>query len=95
MSKKNRETDRSARAAAAMAEQERQERRRRNLMIGGVVGAILLIVVAGFFVSRSLDTTNDVDSDAPSRQRVRRHHRPGRRAPQGRHLRGLPLPLLR
>jgi protein-disulfide isomerase len=66
MSKKNRGTDRSARAAAALAEQQRQERRRRNLMVGGVVGAVLLIVLVGFFVSRSLDNTTDVSADAAS-----------------------------
>jgi protein-disulfide isomerase len=64
MSKKNRGTDRTARAAAAMAEQQRHERRRRNLMVFGVVGAILLIVVVGFLISRSMDTTTDVN--APS-----------------------------
>jgi protein-disulfide isomerase len=64
MSKKNRDTDRAARAAAAMAEQRRKEARRRNLMVGGVVGAILLIVVAGFFISRSLDTSTDVNAPA-------------------------------
>jgi protein-disulfide isomerase len=64
MSKKNRETDRTARAAAAMAEQRRQESRRRNLMIGGVVLAVLAVVVLGFFISRSLDTTSDVSAPA-------------------------------
>jgi protein-disulfide isomerase len=64
MSKKNRGTDRSARAAAALAEQQRQERRRRNLMVGGVVGAILVIVLVGFFVSRSIDDTTDVSAPA-------------------------------
>ena len=62
MSKKNRDTDRSARAAAALAEQRRQEARRRNLMIGGVVLAVLAVVVVGYFLSRSLDTTNDVSA---------------------------------
>lgn len=64
MSKKNRSNDRASRAAAALAEQERQEKRRRNLMVGGVVGVILLIVLGGFLVSRSLDTTTDVDAPA-------------------------------
>jgi protein-disulfide isomerase len=64
MSKKNRGTDRSARAAAAVAEQRRQERRRRNLMVGGVVAIVLLIVAVGYFVARSLDTTNDVSAPA-------------------------------
>jgi protein-disulfide isomerase len=64
MSKKNRGTDRTARAAAAMAEQQRQERRRRNLMVGGAIGAVLLIVVVGFLISRSLDTTTDVNAPA-------------------------------
>lgn len=60
MSKKNRDTDRTARAAAAMAEQKRQESKRRNLMIGGVVAVVLVILLGGFFVARALDTTNDV-----------------------------------
>ena len=64
MSKKNRGTDRTARAAAAMEEQKREERRRRNLMVGGVVVALLVVIVGGFFLSRALDTTNDVQ--APS-----------------------------
>jgi protein-disulfide isomerase len=64
MSKKNRGTDRSARAAAAVAEQQRQERRRRNLMVGGVVAIVLLIVAVGYFVARSLDTTTDVSAPA-------------------------------
>jgi protein-disulfide isomerase len=64
MSKKNRDTDRAARAAAAMAEQRRQEARRRNLMVGGVVVAILVVVAVGYFVSRSLDTTTDVSAPA-------------------------------
>lgn len=64
MSKKNRPADRAARAAAAMAEQRRQEARRRNLMVGGAIGVILLIVVVGFFISRSLDTTDDVSAPA-------------------------------
>jgi protein-disulfide isomerase len=66
MSKKNRTNDRASRAAAALAEQQRQEKRRRNLMVGGVVGGILVIVVIGFLLARSLDTTNDVNADAPS-----------------------------
>ncbi|WP_395656216.1 DsbA family protein [Nocardioides sp.] len=60
MSKKNRSDDRASRAAAALAEQKRQEAKRRNLMIGGVVLAILVIVTGGYFLSRSLDTSNDV-----------------------------------
>jgi protein-disulfide isomerase len=64
MSKKNRATDRTARAAAAMAEQRRNESRRRNLMVGGVVGAVLVIVVVGFLISRSLDTTTHVSAPA-------------------------------
>jgi protein-disulfide isomerase len=64
MSKKNRTNDRASRAAAALAEQERQEKRRRNLMVGGVVGVILLIVLGGFLLSRSLDSTTDVDAPA-------------------------------
>ena len=64
MSKKNRTNDRASRAAAALAEQQREERRRRNLMVGGVVGVILVIVLGGYFVSRSLDTTTDVDAPA-------------------------------
>jgi len=64
MSKKNRATDRAARAAAALQEQKRQEARRRNTVIGGVVAVILVLVVGGFFLSKALDTTTDVD--APS-----------------------------
>ena len=64
MSKKNRESDRSARAAAALAEQQREERRRRNVMVGGVVAVLVVILVAGYFLARALDTTNDVDAPA-------------------------------
>lgn len=64
MSKKNRETDRAARAAAALEEQQREERRRRNKMVGGVIAVLLVIVVAGFFLARALDTTTDVDAPA-------------------------------
>ena len=64
MSKKNRETDRATRAAAALKAQQREERRRRNLMVGGVIAALLVIVGAGFLLSRSLDTTEDVDAPA-------------------------------
>lgn len=64
MSKKNRATDRAARAAAALEEQQREESRRRNMMIGGVVLALLVIVVGGYFISRSLDTTTDVSAPA-------------------------------
>ena len=66
MSKKNRANDRASRAAAALAEQQRQEKRRRNLMVGSVVGVILLIVVVGYLLSRSLDTTTDVNAEPPS-----------------------------
>ena len=66
MSKKNRGTDRAARAAAALEEQRRQEARRRNLMVGGVVIGILVIVVAGFLLSRSLDDTTDVHAATAS-----------------------------
>jgi protein-disulfide isomerase len=64
MSKKNRANDRAARAAAALAAQQRHERRRRNLMVGGVVVGIVVIVLAGWLLSRSLDTTKDVDAPA-------------------------------
>ncbi|MFC7493924.1 MULTISPECIES: DsbA family protein [unclassified Nocardioides] len=64
MSKKNRANDRAARAAAALEEQQRQERRRRNTMVGAVVVGILVIVLAGWLLSRSLDTTEDVDAPA-------------------------------
>ncbi|MEP9364148.1 thioredoxin domain-containing protein [Nocardioides sp. CN2-186] len=66
MSKKNRETDRTARAAAAMEEQQRAERRRRNTMIGSVVVGLVLIVLIGFLIQRNLDTTTDVNADAAS-----------------------------
>ncbi|GAB2444892.1 thioredoxin domain-containing protein [Nocardioides hungaricus] len=64
MSKRNRETGRTARAAAAIEEQQRQESRRRNRMIGTVVLAVVLIVVLGFALSRALDTTTDVSAPA-------------------------------
>lgn len=64
MSKKNRSSERAERAAAALREQQRHERRRRNLMVGGVVAVILVVVVGGYLLSRSLDTTTEVD--APS-----------------------------
>ncbi|WP_395693654.1 DsbA family protein [Nocardioides sp.] len=66
MSKKNRDTDRTARAAAAMAEQQAAERRRRNLMVGGVVLAVLVILAGGFLIARALDTTNDVSASSSS-----------------------------
>lgn len=66
MSKKNRATDRTARAAAAIEEQQRVERRRRNTMIGSVVVGLVLIVLIGFLIQRSLDTTTDVNADAAS-----------------------------
>jgi protein-disulfide isomerase len=64
MAKKDRSTDRAARAAAALEEQRRQELRRRNAMVGGVAAAILAIVVAGYFLSRAHDTTTDVSAPA-------------------------------
>jgi protein-disulfide isomerase len=66
MSKKNRGTDRTARAAAALEAQRRQESRRRNLMVGAVVAVILVIIGVGYAISRQLDTTTDVTADAPS-----------------------------
>jgi protein-disulfide isomerase len=62
MSKKNRATDRASRAAAAMAVQQQQERRRRNLMVGGVVVGVVVVVLIGWLISRSLDSSNDVDA---------------------------------
>lgn len=64
MSKKNRATDRTERAAAAVLEQQKRERSRRNLLIGGVVASLLVVVVGGYLVSRSLDTTDDVSAPA-------------------------------
>lgn len=64
MSKKNRPVGRAERAAAALHEQRQQERRRRNLMVGGVVLALLVIIVGGFFLSRALDTSDDVQAPA-------------------------------
>lgn len=67
MSKRNRDVaraDRVAKAAALRKQQEQAERRRRNLMIGGVVLALLVIVAGGWFLSRSLDTTGDVNAPA-------------------------------
>lgn len=67
MSKRNRDVaraDRVAKAAALRKQQEAAERRRRTLMIGGVVVALLVIVVGGWFLSRALDTTGNVDAPA-------------------------------
>ncbi len=64
MSEKNRPVGRTERAAAAARELQQQERRRRNLMVGGVVVALLVIVLGGYFLSRQLDTTNDVEAAA-------------------------------
>jgi protein-disulfide isomerase len=67
MSKRNRDAaraDRIAKAAALRKQQEAAERRRRTLMIGGVVVALLVIVAGGWFLSRSLDTTGDVNAPA-------------------------------
>ncbi|WP_300376893.1 thioredoxin domain-containing protein [Nocardioides sp.] len=64
MSKKSRPVGRAERAAAAMHEQQQQERRRRNLMVGGVVLALLVIIVGGYFLSRALDTSKDVQAPA-------------------------------
>ncbi|GAA1132395.1 DsbA family protein [Nocardioides aquiterrae] len=67
MSKKDRDVaraDRVAKAAALRKQQEAAERRRRTLMIGGVVVALLVIVVGGWFLSRALDTTGDVNAPA-------------------------------
>lgn len=64
MSKKNRATDRTARAAAALEEQQRQERRRRNLMVGGVVAALVVIVAVAAVIASALDTSDDVDAPA-------------------------------
>jgi protein-disulfide isomerase len=45
-----------------MAEQQQAERKRRNLMVGGVVAVVLVLIVGGYFLSRSLDTTDDVSA---------------------------------
>lgn len=66
MSKKNRATDRAARAAAAMEEQRKQESKRRNLMVGGVVLALVLVVGGVFLISHALDNSTDVDADSSS-----------------------------
>ena len=67
MSKRNRDAaraDRVAKAAALRKEQEKAERRRRNLMVGSVVLALLVIVIGGYFLSRALDTTAEVNAPA-------------------------------
>ena len=64
MSKKNRADDRASRAAAAIEAQRRQETRRRNLMVGGVVAGLVVIVLLGWLITRSLDTSADVDAPA-------------------------------
>ena len=64
MSKRNRATDRTSRAAAAVRQQQREEARRRNLMIGGVILVLLVAIIGGFLIVRSQDTTTAVT--APS-----------------------------
>lgn len=64
MSKKNRPNDRAARAAAALEAQQREERRRRNLMVGGVVIGLLVLLVAGWLLTRALDTSDEVAAPA-------------------------------
>jgi protein-disulfide isomerase len=55
---------RAERAAAALREQQQHERRRRNIMVAGVVVALLVIIVAGYGLSRALDTTTDVEAQS-------------------------------
>jgi protein-disulfide isomerase len=62
MSKKNRAEDRAARAAEARLAQQRAERRRTIRMATIVVGGLLLVLVAGFFISRAMDTSKDVSA---------------------------------
>jgi protein-disulfide isomerase len=66
MSKKNRATDRAARAAETIREQQREEARRRNLMVGGVVLVLLVAIIGGFLLTRAQDTTSAVDAAAGS-----------------------------
>ncbi|WP_300390243.1 thioredoxin domain-containing protein [uncultured Nocardioides sp.] len=65
MSKKNRAEDRAARAAEARAAQQRAERRRTIRMATIVAAGMALVVLAGFLLTRALDTSTDV-SAAPA-----------------------------
>ena len=65
MSKKNRAEDRAARAAEARAAQQRAERRRTIRMATIVAAGLALVVLAGFLLTRALDTSTDV-SAAPA-----------------------------
>ncbi len=65
MSKKNRAEDRAARAAEARAAQQRAERRRTIRMATIVAVGMALVILAGFLLTRALDTSTDV-SAAPA-----------------------------
>ena len=62
MSKKNRAEDRAARAAEARAAQQRAERRRTIRMATIVAVGMALVIVAGFLLTRALDTSKDVSA---------------------------------
>lgn len=62
MSKKNRAEDRAARAAEARAAQQRAERARTVRMAAIVAVGMVLVVVAGFLLTRAMDTSKDVEA---------------------------------
>lgn len=62
MSKKNRAEDRAARAAEARAAQQRAERRRTIRMATIVAVGMALVILAGFLLTRALDTSKDVSA---------------------------------
>ena len=96
MSKKK-QRPRAERAAAALREQQRRERRRQDLTVVGVVAALALIVGGGFLVNSTRDTTEGRRRDASTARAASYGVTIGDdSAPRrGRHLRGLPLPVLR
>ncbi|MBU2073052.1 MAG: DsbA family protein [Actinobacteria bacterium] len=62
MSKKNRAEDRASRAAEARAAQQRAERRRTIRMATIVAVGMALVILAGFLLTRALDTSKDVSA---------------------------------
>ncbi|CAM3964249.1 thioredoxin domain-containing protein [Nocardioides marinus] len=62
MSKTNRAEDRASRAAEARAAQQRAERRRTIRMATIVAVGMALVILAGFLLTRALDTSKDVSA---------------------------------